>query len=318
MKKVKTVIKFDGPALSDKSMDVSELAPALIALSDVFKTANKMFNGDKSAVKVLVNADLEQNCFELVVQVAQTVWDQVELLISDENIKSVKEIAEWVGIIGGAGGTAFGTLFGLIKFLKGRTVKDTVVVKSESGSHAVQITVVGSNNTITVPEQVFQMYTNKDVRRKSVDVLRPLKSDGYEKLEFYENDKVYEEFTEEDVPDIFDEDLPDIRPSNEQISTIKTGVRIRKAAYEGRSKWTLIYLRAIEATIEDNKWLMDFQSNKISAPPNSSLFVDLEQRVIVNERGEALDDPIYRVLKVHRVELPQQQEDLFQSSDKDD
>ena len=311
MKRVKTIIKFDGPSLVDRSMDVADLAPALISLSDVFKAANVSFNGERSAVKVLVNADLEQNCFELVLHLAQTIWEQVESLISDDCVKSIKEIAEWIGIISGVGGGTGVSLFGLIKFLNGQKVKDTVVIQQENGEHSVQISIEGNDNSVVVSQPVYKLYTNKEIRKKAVGVLQPLKSDGYDSLQFYEGNKVFEEFKPEDVPDICDGDLPDIRPSNEQISKIRTSVRIRKPAYEGRSKWTIVYLRAVEASMEDLEWLDKFQNNKIPAPPNSSLDVDLEQTVIVNERGEALEDPTYKVLKVHDVTLPEHQEGLF-------
>ena len=303
MKRIKSTIKFDGPALVGRSMDVADLAPSLIALSDVFRGANHLFNGEKSAVKVLVNADLDQNCFELTLQLAQTIWDQVGSLLSDDDVKTAKEIAEWVGIISGAGVS----LFGLIKFLKSRTVTDTVILKQEGGNHNVQISVAGNDNSVIVPQQVYELYTNKEIRTKAVAVLQPLRSDGYESLEFYEGKEVFEKFTPNDVPSLHDNELPDLHPSNEQISIIRTAVRIRKPAYEGKSKWTLVYLRAIEAAIEDDVWLENFQSNVVSAPPNSSLLVDLEQKVIVNERGEALEEPTYRVLKVHEVVHPQTQ-----------
>lgn len=303
MKRIKTNIKFDGPALTGRSMDVADLAPSLIALSDVFKRANHLFNGEKSAIKVLVNADLEQNCFELTLKLAQTIWDQVGVLLSDDNIKTAKEIAEWVGIIGGS---SF-SLFRLIKFLKGRKVTDVIILKQEGGHYNIQIKVEGENNSIIVPQPVYSLYTEKGIREKAVAVLQPLKSDGYESLTFYEGKEIFEKFTPEDVPDLQNDELPDLRPHNEQISIIQTSVRIRKAAYEGKSKWTIVYLRAIEASIDDEEWLEKFQSNGVDAPPNSSLLVDLEQRVILNDRGEALEDPIYRVKKVHKVIHPQQQ-----------
>lgn len=305
MKRIKTVIKFDGPALTDRSMDVSDLAPSLIALSDVFKAANAAFNGDRSAIKVLVNADLEQNCFELSLQLAQTIWEQVGSLIDDDKVKTAKEIAEWVGIIGGSSLS----LFKLIKILRSETVSDTVVLRQEDGNHLVQITVQGNNNKITVSQPVYTLYTNKEVRKKAVSVLQPLKSDGYDSLEFYDGKTVFERFTSEDVPQ--EDELPDIRPSNEQVSNIKTAVKIRKPAYEGRSKWTVVYLKAVEAAMDDIEWLEKFQKNEVDAPPNSSLIVDLEQKVIVNDRGEAIEDPTYRVIKVHGVVLPPLQHGLF-------
>lgn len=309
-KKIHTTIKFDGPALSDHTMDVAHLAPALIALSDVIKAANQEFNGDRSAVKLLVNADTEQHCFELSLQLAQTIWEQVGALIQDDTISSAKEIAEWVGLLGSGGAS----LFGLIKFLKGKKVTDTTVIKNKDGRHSVQIKVEGDGNHITVSQPVYRLYTSKQVRNKAIAVLQPLRSEGYETLEFYKDSEVYEHFTADDVPDPNADEMPDIRPSNLQVSIIRTHVRIRKAAYEGKSKWTLVYRRAIEAPIEDLDWLEKFQSNMVSAPPNSSLDVTLEQTDIVNENGEALDDPTYKVLQVHDVILSEQQIDIFDNN----
>ncbi|MBO9508204.1 MULTISPECIES: VCBS domain-containing protein [Thalassospira] len=310
-KKVHSIIKFDGPALADHTMDVAHLAPALIALSDVIKAANQQFNGDRSAVKLLVNADTEQHCFELSLQLAQTIWEQVGALIQDDNVATAKEIAEWVGIVGGGTTAGSVSLFSLIRFLKGRTVKDTTIIKSKDGNHQVQIRVEGDDNAVVVSQPVYHLYATKPVRDKAIAVLQPLRSEGYESLEFHDDGMIFERFTTEDVPDPSADEMPDIRPTNQQISKIRTEVRIRKAAYEGKSKWTLMYMRAIEAPIDDLEWLEKFQKNMISAPPNSSLDVDLEQTVIVNENGEALEEPTYRVLKVYNVILPMKQAGLF-------
>ena len=57
--KISTVVRYDGPALKEHSMDVADLAPALLGLSEIVKIANKKINGDRSAVKVLVKVDIE-------------------------------------------------------------------------------------------------------------------------------------------------------------------------------------------------------------------------------------------------------------------
>ena len=45
-------IKYDGPALASHQMDVRELAPALIALSDLLEQANKAALPDAPEVRV--------------------------------------------------------------------------------------------------------------------------------------------------------------------------------------------------------------------------------------------------------------------------
>jgi hypothetical protein len=44
--------------------------------------------------------------------------------------------------------------------------------------------------------------------------------------------------------------------------------------------------RHIEAAIEDKDWLEKFQSNVVSAPPGSALEVDMDEKVVINSKGE--------------------------------
>ena len=306
MADVQTIIKFDGKALDGNSMDVAHLAPSLLALSDLLKEANQYANGDRAGIKVFVNADLEQKCFELVVELSTTIWESAKLLIADDRVKTAKEIAEWVGIIGGTG---FG-LFQLIKWLKNKTIKNVTVIKIDDGQNMVEISVEGESDVKQITQTVYELYANVVARQKAIKVMAPLKEEGYETLEFYEKDEVFVHFEKDDVPSNDGDDLPEVIPQNVHKSTIKTGVRIRKAAYEGASKWTLIYKKAIDAPIDDEEWLSKFQSGAEKAPPGSSLSVDLEETYITNENAEIMGDPTYRVIKVHSVELPMRQKKL--------
>ncbi len=294
---VHSTIRYDGPALVDHSMDVAELAPALLALSDLVKMANTFANGDRAAVKIKVNADLEQHCFELNIQLAMTIWEQAKLLLDDENVKSVKEIAEWIGLV--AGGSM--SLFALIKYLRGREVKNTTVVRLRDGRNVVEIEIEGEDHPAVIAQQVYELYANIDARKKAIDVMRRLRLDGYDTLEFLEGDVGVFRITENEVPAADMSDLPEVIPQNVNRSSITTAVRIRKAAYEGNAKWTVMYKRAIDAPIEDKDWLEQFQANKVQAPPGCALEVTLEETYITNDLGEVVGDPTYKILKVHGV-----------------
>jgi hypothetical protein len=104
-----------------------------------------------------------------------------------------------------------------------------------------------------------------------------LREDGYETLEFYEKDDVFVKFDKGDVPEVDGSDMPEVVPQNVHKSTIRAGVKIRKPAYEGKSRWTLMYKRAIDASFDDEIWLGKFQAGTESAPPGSYLDVDLEE-----------------------------------------
>lgn len=305
MKSVHTIIKYDGPALDGKSMDVAQLAPALLALSDLVKDANRFANGDRAGARILVNADLEQKCFELGVELALTIWEQAKLLIAEENIRSAKDIAEWLGLIGGP---TIG-LFVLIKRLKGRKVKSVIVLRIKDGANEVEITLEGDDEPLRLTEAVYELYANIDTRKKAVAVLEPLREDGYETLEFYEDKGVFVHFDKDDVPERDGSDLPEVIPQNVHTSTIRAGVRIRQAVYEGRAKWTVMYKRAVNVSFEDDaeEWLKAFQSGDIQAPPGSYLDADLDETYITNEFGEIQGDASYKIIKVHAVHQQHEQ-----------
>ena len=119
--KATATVRYDGPALAEHSMDVADLAPALLGLSEIVKIANKKFNGDRSAVKVLVNVDREQRCFQCDIQITQGLFHHLSLLLSSENIATAKDILEWIGIIGGGPGGIYG-LFRLYKWITNKNV----------------------------------------------------------------------------------------------------------------------------------------------------------------------------------------------------
>jgi hypothetical protein len=306
MDKIQTIIKFDGPALDGKTMDVAHLAPALLALSDLVKETNRYANGARAGVRVLVNADLEQKCFELNLELALTIWEKAKLLVADDRVQTAKEIAECIGIVGGSG---YG-LFRFIKWVRGRTIESVTVLQVVDGQNMVEIRVEGETDPVKITQSVYELYANQATRQKAVAVLAPLREEGYDSLEFYEEDNVFVEFQEDDLPLLDGSDLPEVIPQNINTSTIRTGVKIRKPAYEGSSSWTVLYKRAINAAFDHKEWLKDFQDGKIQAPPGSSIDVDLEEQYITNENGEIIGDPTYRIKHVHGVKLPMKQRQL--------
>ncbi|SDE11844.1 hypothetical protein [Rhodospira trueperi] len=310
VERVHSVIRFDGPALSGHSMDVAHLAPALLSLSEVVKAANTFANGDRAGVKVYVNANLEQKCFELNLELALTIWEQAKLLITDERIVAAKEIAEWIGLVGGAAGGVGWGLFKFIKHIRGRKIESVTVLKMKDGNSVIEVRVEGADEPIIISKAVYELYADKNIRRKTLDVLAPLRETGYDSLKFYDGDTVFTEFSSDEIPEPGGSDLPEVIPQNLQKSNIRTGVRIRKAVYEGTSKWTLVYKRAIDASIDDLDWLNTFQSGAVNAPPGSSLDVDLEESYIMNENSEIIGEATYRVVKVHDVLLPPEQKTL--------
>jgi hypothetical protein len=308
-KHVRTTIRYDGPALAGHEMDVQDLAPALLALADVIQFANQKFNGSQANMQVLVNADVEQRCFMIDISLVQSFMDQARTLLGSDDVKTAKEIAEWVGIMsGGSVG-----LFGLLKFL--RASKETTTPLQIENRGDGNVTVIGNGNTIVVPVQVFQLAQEPKAVERAKGVLRPLEKDGYESLAFLDGEQEVFEVTKAEASGIGElpsqplADLP-----FESTSSIRGQVRIKSAQYEGSAQWGFLWNgRAISAEMVDKaaEWVADFQANKVDAPPNSILDVTMLETAQLDAQGLIVGRATYRVQEVHSVTQPPQQMGLI-------
>ena len=311
------IIRYDGPGLSQHEMDVHDLAPALLALGDVCKIANEVFNGQGTSLQVLVRADVEQKCFQLQIQLVQTLYEQLTVLLDDGTIQDAKNILEWLGIISGGSIIVGGGLFGLYKAIT-RNSDDAlpvVAVKAEGGGIVYQV--VGDGTTIVVPHRVHQLAQDPRMFPAVKRVLTPLTKDGYERLEFEYDGTITQYFSREEARRLIQtpDEAVQILDGTELVSTIKTQVRVRKAIYDGNAKWGVMYKKGIEARIAHEEWLRDFQHARIHVPPGSSLIVDLEERVRVDDKGEAIAEPVYTILHVYGVVPPPEQMTFGLSTD---
>ena len=55
-------LRFDGPELQAHEMDVTLLAPSLLAFGEMCEQANRILNGNEVKVTVLLKADVKANC----------------------------------------------------------------------------------------------------------------------------------------------------------------------------------------------------------------------------------------------------------------
>ncbi len=162
-------------------MDIADLAPALMGISELCKIANKRFNGDRSTVKVLIRADIEQQCIQFDLQVVQSIWDQTRSLLSNSDVTSAKELLEWLGIVGCVGGVV--GVIGVIKWLRGRSM-DAEELEYTTEKNITRISVTGSNNVIIAHSQAVELMREEQVLSNIKKVVKPVTKEGYESLEF--------------------------------------------------------------------------------------------------------------------------------------
>ena len=321
MSSVKKVIRYDGPALVDHKMDVALLAPALVSFSELVKRANLIANGENIPIKVLVNADLEQHCFQLHVEIIQTAWEHLSNLVVKPDVQTAAEIIDWILRGGAATGGALG-LYGIIKALRGKKPVSITRIKLKDGENVLEIECEGQEQSILATERAFELYNDATARNHALKLLEPLREEGYDTIEIDENPRRDKSkghgatdliLTKDDLPDENEWALPELVQENLHISEISTIIKIRKPAYEGNSSWACTYRTAIDVKILDVEWLAKYQSNhpEAQAPPGSSLQVKMRETVQTNKEGEQVGKASYEVLEVIKVILPPTQQDMF-------
>lgn len=305
-KHVRTTIRYDGPALGGHEMDVQDLAPALLALADMIQIANRKFNGDRADIRVLVNADVEQKCFMIDLSLIMSLLDQAKGFFDSDRVKTAREIAEWIGLIGG--GT--GGVFALLKYIRGR--EEPPAQMSNDGRTV--IIVVGDGTRLEFPVQTLELAQDRNVVDRAKTVLRPLGKPGYSTLAFLEGDAEIVELDEDEASRIIATPSDAVVDTpTESVATISGVVRIKSPQYEGNAKWSLLWNgRAIDAEMIEQaaEWVEAFQHNRVHAPPNTILSVSMTETVRLDDEGKAVGKPHYTVSQIHSVTPPAQQTSL--------
>lgn len=239
--------RFKGSAYDGHTIDVNDLAPALIALGDLCTITNRLFNGDRVHINVLIKADVEQKCFELGVQLVQSVYDQLKGLVNDGDVATIKSILEWVGIISVSTGGPFVGYLQFMKWVDGRKINSLKQTKQDS----IQITVVGNDNNVTlISPQVAKMIGEPKLLEAAKSLSAGIQKEGSDELEFEYKNKVTERITKQDAARInanTKESLSFEIAATEEAQTIKSWIKVYSPVYDASApKWRFRYGSNIE------------------------------------------------------------------------
>lgn len=192
-------VTYDGAALTKHVMDVHYLAPALLSLGDLIREANNEINGGRSKVNLLVHSDFEHGCFNINLELVQTLFEQVKQLIDDESVKSAKDILEWIGLIGGP---VTGSLLLYLKIRKGRRVEEVTEIKDTDKSGMVSVRFEGDSNHVEIHQHVYNLGENPKVKRAVAGTLSPLEIEGIDTLKSKEEGQDAIEIKKDEARDI--------------------------------------------------------------------------------------------------------------------
>lgn len=164
-------VTYDGPAVAGGRMPVRDLAPALLALGDLFAEASVMAYPDREPVVLDIKATAEGSFDVQLVLQAGAMWDTLVELFSSDDAAALAHIKEL--IFGSTAG-----LFFLIRWLRGRRVK----AQEQIPPRSVKLT-LDDNTSMTVPNEVLRLYQRPNIQRNARRFVEPLSREGVESVE---------------------------------------------------------------------------------------------------------------------------------------
>ena len=186
-------VTYDGPAVADGRMPVRDLAPALLALGEIFTDASLLIYPDRPPVSLDIKATKDGSFLvDLILEAHGREWDQVIDIFSGDEVDAIANLKELV-----IGPAAVG-LFALIKRIRRRRI----VKEEPSGRNPGQVRLtLDDETTFEVSTEAAALYRNVRIRKKAREVVDPLKRKGVESLEFRTETETTVELTREDVSD---------------------------------------------------------------------------------------------------------------------
>ena len=164
-------VSFEGPAFIEHTMEVRDLAPALLALGQAFDRANSVLNGDRATVSLSIRAT-RPGSFELILFLQQVLEGAGDILTGDF-FSSAANLTEMI-----TGGPAIGVcLFALVKRLRGK--KPRIGPSQPDG-----VVFEADNVRIIVPNEVARLYADRPIMDQLEAFVRPLGKDGVERVVF--------------------------------------------------------------------------------------------------------------------------------------
>lgn len=171
----KARLAYTGAALDDGYIDVHALAPALIAFGELASNSYKAIGGEGKINTMLSVDSFQSGSFDIVFTVTEKFLTQVRSLVSMSKQNGIDDLMTVLGWSLDAKAVAVGaitSIWGLCKWIGGRKIKsakatrDGVLVVAEDGA------------TVSVTNNVWNVYTDRASRKSLEQTLAPLSQEG--------------------------------------------------------------------------------------------------------------------------------------------
>lgn len=288
-------ILYDGESVVEGTIDVRDLAPALLAFADLVDEAAPLVDPNMPRLSLRIRSDFKEGSFEVCLEMA-CLYDKFVSLFSGSDAQALSTFLQIIGIGGVLG------VFQLILKSKGRKPAKVTIEHKET----VTITFEG-DESFTVDTHVWTLFKNYRARKAIEKIISPLterglnlfkiKHHGKESLSVTEAEAIYFKAPSEH--------------DNETVTEIETRVVIVSPSFNTGNKWRVSDGgRTIHVTILDEVFEHSVQQGDEAFRKGDTLHVTLRTTQWFEDGKLSAD---YSIVKVHRHEQAPTQVKLFKS-----
>ncbi|MGB8367757.1 MAG: hypothetical protein ACLPYZ_14790 [Limisphaerales bacterium] len=301
MSTAKIEIGYDGEAVSAGSMDVQELAPALLALGELLQESHLLLNDGRGRLRTHVKSDFKKGSFEVNLHLVQDLSDQAAFILEHCKHWSASDICKLVGLSAASGAS----LIKLVKWLRNRKIKASTVIQNGN----VKIETEGDYDSIEVGPEVIRLAKNRKIRMSLSLVLNPLKSIGCDVFFAKDQGKEIERIEKSQLPSFEAPVLPEQQLVD---STREVAVNLIEISFEEGLKWKLFDgENRFNALVLDGEFQNEIKAGK-KFSKGDILVVKIRTRQV--SAGEGIKNE-HEVLKVIKHIPAEQQAELPLESD---
>jgi hypothetical protein len=272
MSRAEFALTYAGPAVETGTMDVRDLAPALLGVGQLLEAANRVVNGETSRVKVRIRTT-SSGSFVILFDIDFSFIKSLQDMLAGPEATAAANLISFLT-------TGITIPVGAIKLVKWLKGKRPTRVK-QKGANKVEVEIDGQS--IEVDEPVARLALDINVRLSLERVVaEPLSKDGFDSVEIGHPNSI--ERIEKSQGYYF------LAPPEREEGVFESSYRgpfsIVSLSFKEGNKWRLHDGKSqLNATVVDEEYLKKVNNNEVSFSKGDILICDVKIVTRKDEKG---------------------------------